>query len=48
MTFDGIQAHHLIPLHKILDLSGIDELIVSQPVSSFAIGDRIRPKCPEE
>ncbi|VDP07927.1 unnamed protein product [Heligmosomoides polygyrus] len=37
VTFDGIQAHHLIPLHKILDLSGIDELIVSQPRFSPAI-----------
>ncbi|VDL78754.1 unnamed protein product [Nippostrongylus brasiliensis] len=37
VTFDGIQAHHMIPLHKILDLSGIDELIVNQPRFSPAI-----------
>uniref|UniRef100_A0A0K0CTG1 F-box domain-containing protein n=1 Tax=Angiostrongylus cantonensis TaxID=6313 RepID=A0A0K0CTG1_ANGCA len=37
VTFDGIQAHHLIPLHKILDISGIDELNVKQPQFSPAI-----------
>nr|CDJ90259.1 Cyclin F-box domain containing protein [Haemonchus contortus] len=37
VTFDGIQAHHLIPLHKIFDLSGIDELNVNQPRFSPAI-----------
>ncbi|KAJ1367019.1 hypothetical protein KIN20_027847 [Parelaphostrongylus tenuis] len=37
VTFDGIQAHHLIPLHKILDISGIDELNVQQPQFSPAI-----------
>ncbi|RCN51998.1 hypothetical protein ANCCAN_01785 [Ancylostoma caninum] len=37
VTFDGIQANHLIPLHKILDLNGIDELNVKQPQFSPAI-----------
>lgn len=37
VTFDGIQAHHLIPLHKIIDISGIDELNVKQPQFSPAI-----------
>ncbi|VDM64279.1 unnamed protein product [Angiostrongylus costaricensis] len=37
VTFDGIQAHHLIPLHKVLDISGIDELNVKQPQFSPAI-----------